>query len=136
MPQFVVRLTIEALNDRKKCMNGSRILCVGLAYKPDVDDMRESPTFMVMDLLEREKAHVDYYDPYIPTIPPTREHAAWTGRTSVQWRKDVISGYDAVVIVTNHKSVNYRELLAWNDTIVDTRNALQGLGTAEQIWKA
>ena len=137
MPQFVVRRTIEALNDRKKCMNGSRILCVGLAYKPDVDDMRESPTFVVMDLLEREKAHVDYYDPYIPTIPPTREHAAWTGRTSVQWRKDVISSYDAVVIVTNHRSVNYRELLAWSDTIVDTRNAMQGLGAAqEQIWKA
>jgi UDP-N-acetyl-D-glucosamine dehydrogenase len=137
MPQFVVRRTIEALNDNKKCMNGSRILCLGLAYKPDVDDMRESPTFAVMDLLEREKAVVDYYDPYIPTIPPTREHAAWTGRTSVEWRKDVVASYDAVVIVTNHKAVNYAELVAWNSTIIDTRNTLAALQAApDQVWKA
>jgi UDP-N-acetyl-D-glucosamine dehydrogenase len=137
MPQFVVRRTIEALNERKKCMNGSKILCVGLAYKPDVDDMRESPTFAVMDLLEKEKAHVDFYDPYIPTIPASREHERWTGRASVQWRKDVIASYDAVVIVTNHKSLNYRELLDWHDTIIDTRNTLAGLPAADgQVWKA
>jgi UDP-N-acetyl-D-glucosamine dehydrogenase len=153
MPQFVVRRTIEALNDNKKCMNGSRILCIGLAYKPDVDDMRESPTFAVMELLEREKAIVDYYDPYIPAIPLIREHAQWTGRTSVAWSKDVIASYDAVVIVTNHKAVNYAELVAWNGTIIDTRNALSSFAIAaneakksnlnttpeaalQQVWKA
>jgi UDP-N-acetyl-D-glucosamine dehydrogenase len=139
MPQFVLRRTIEALNAKKKCMNGSRILCVGLAYKPNVDDMRESPTFAIMDLLQHEKAIVDFYDPYIPVITPTREHAAYTGKASVEWREDVISGYDAAVIVTNHASVNYSELLQWCDTIVDTRNALASLkdvAAFEQIWKA
>jgi UDP-N-acetyl-D-glucosamine dehydrogenase len=137
MPQFVVRRTIEALNERKKCMNGSRILCVGLAYKPDVDDMRESPTFAVMDLLEKEKALVDFYDPYIPTIPATREHERWTGRASVAWSKDVVTSYDAVVIVTNHKAVDYHELLGWHNTVIDTRNALAGLAANDgQIWKA
>ena len=137
MPQFVLRRTIEALNHKKKCMNGSRILCLGLAYKPNVDDMRESPTFAIMDLIQHEKAIVDYYDPYIPTIPPTREHGDWTGKQSVEWNKDVISGYDAVVIVTNHKSVNYTELLEWCDTVIDTRNALNGMTAhSEQVWKA
>jgi UDP-N-acetyl-D-glucosamine dehydrogenase len=138
MPQFVVRRTIEALNARKKCMNGSRILCVGLAYKPDVDDMRESPTFAIMDLLEREKAIIDYYDPYVPVITPTREHAHWTGKESTQWSKEVISRYDAAIIVTNHKSVDYSELVAWCDTIVDTRNALKDISplSIDQVWKA
>ncbi len=139
MPQFVLRRTIEALNDKKKCMNGSKILCVGLAYKPDVDDMRESPTFAVMDLLQNEKAIVDFYDPYIPTITPTREHAAYTGKRSVEWREDVISSYDAAVIVTNHKAVNYAELLQWCDTVIDTRNALAAFASSAkpaQIWKA
>jgi UDP-N-acetyl-D-glucosamine dehydrogenase len=137
MPQFVVRRAIEALNEKKKCMNGSRILCVGLAYKPDVDDMRESPTFAVMDLLRREKAIVEYFDPYIPVIPPTREHGEWTGARSVEWTKEQISSYDAAVIVTNHRCVRYDELLEWCDTIIDTRNALAALrAKPEQVWKA
>ncbi|MCS6809061.1 MAG: nucleotide sugar dehydrogenase [Bacteroidota bacterium] len=137
MPQFVVKRTIEALNHRKKCMNGSRILCVGLAYKPDVDDMRESPTFAIMDLLTREKALVDFYDPYIPVIPPAHEHSAYAGKTSIEWCKDTLTQYDAAVIVTHHKSINYSELLAWCDTIIDTRNALNGLpALPDQVWKA
>jgi UDP-N-acetyl-D-glucosamine dehydrogenase len=137
MPQYVVRRTIEALNAKKKCMNGSRILCLGLAYKPDVDDMRESPTFVIMDLLQAEKAEVDYYDPFIPVIPPTREHGNWTGKHSAEWNRTIIASYDAVVIVTNHKAINYQELVSWNDTIIDTRNALHGLTVNDgQRWQA
>lgn len=137
MPQFVIRRTIEALNEHKKCMNGSRILCLGLAYKPNVDDIRESPTFVIMDLLEIEKAEVDYYDPYVPVIPPTREHSKWMGKQSVEWNQQTISRYDAVIIVTNHACVHYDELLTWNSTIIDTRNALQGLPAKPgQVWKA
>ena len=68
-----------ALNAHKKAMNGSKILVIGLAYKPDVDDMRESPTFKIFDLLKSVGAEVAYYDPFIPEVLPTREHADWTG---------------------------------------------------------
>ena len=137
MPDFVIERTIEALNSKKKAVNGSRILCLGLAYKPDVDDMRESPTFKIMDLLSHYGAEVDYHDPYVPEITPTREHAHWTGTKSVPWEESQISGYDAVVICTNHSSIDYDELMNWQDCIVDTRNALRTLlKTNGQVWKA
>ena len=79
MPNYVSQKIIEALNEREKRVKGSRILLLGLAYKANVDDMRESPTFDLMDGLQNHSAQVDYHDPHIPEITPTREHAAWTG---------------------------------------------------------
>lgn len=124
MPDYVIRKTIEALNRHRKAINGSRILMVGLAYKPDVDDMRESPTFVLMEKAEELGAVVDYYDSYIPVIPPTREHADYTGRTSVEWTEAKIRSYDAIVIATNHKSIDYGQLASWAQLVVDTRNAI------------
>lgn len=138
MPQYVVDQTLKALNAHKKAMNGSKVLVIGLAYKPDVDDMRESPTFKIMDLLEEYGASVSYYDPYIPEIKPTREHDAWTGVQSVEWKKNKIQDYDAVVISTDHSCIDYGELAQWNDCIIDSRNALKDITpeTGIHFWKA
>lgn len=127
MPKYVVERTILALNKHKKALNGSKILVIGLAYKPDIDDMRESPTFKIFDLLKKNGAVVSYYDPYIPEILPTREHAEWIGTKSVEWNKHNVSEYDAIVISTNHSSINYTDLSDWNNCIIDSRNALKGL---------
>jgi UDP-N-acetyl-D-glucosamine dehydrogenase len=123
MPQYVISRMGEALNRNKKPINGSKILLVGLAYKANVDDMRESPTFVLMDLIEAAGGQVAYYDPYIPQIGPTREHAHWTGYRSIRWDKATISQYDAVVISTAHANVDYKQLVDWSTLIIDTRNA-------------
>lgn len=138
MPHYVIGRTIKALNAHKTALKGSDILIVGLAYKPDVDDLRESPTFKLMDLLREYEANVSYYDHYIPRIHETREHGDWTGLETVEWDKETISGFDAVIISTNHSDINYQELADWNDIIIDTRNAMKNIhARAEnQIWKA
>jgi UDP-N-acetyl-D-glucosamine dehydrogenase len=137
MPEWVIQKVAEALNDYKKPLNGSRILVIGLAYKADVDDMRESPTFTLLDKLKAKGVSVDYYDPYIPVITPTREHASWTGSKSVLWSQDVISSYDCVLISTAHKSVNYDQLLEWAQLIVDTRNTFKATSAfAHKLRKA
>jgi len=133
----VVNRVADALNSLRKAVNGSRILLLGLAYKPNVDDPRESPTFVLMDLLKQRGAEVAYYDPHIPVIGPMREHAAWTGQRSVAWKREVIQGFDAVVIATAHDAVNYKELTDWASCIIDTRNALADVkATPGKVWKA
>ncbi len=122
MPRYVIQQTMNALNDYKKSINGSRMLVIGLAYKPDVDDMRESPTFVLMDELKELGAEVDYYDPFIPVVTPTRGHADWTGKKSIEWDSNVIAQYDGVIIATNHKEIDYEALLECAQLIVDTRN--------------
>ncbi|MEO7678956.1 MAG: nucleotide sugar dehydrogenase, partial [Verrucomicrobiota bacterium] len=137
MPNYVVNRAAEALNAKKKSVNGSKILLLGLAYKPNVDDMRESPTFILLDLFKERGAEVAYFDPHIPKIEPTREHAHWTGTKSVSWNRETLSGFDAVVIATAHKGVNYQELSDWAPCIIDTRNAMAGLSSSQgKIWKA
>ena len=137
MPQFVIDATAHALNQRKKPVNGSKILIVGLAYKANVDDMRESPSFYLMDSLDEAGAKVDYYDPHISKISVTREHSNWAGRESVQWEKNIISQYDCVIIATKHDKINFLELSKWSDCIVDTRNAMEGIPVIEgQVIKA
>ena len=137
MPEQVVHRVMEALNARKKAVNDSRVLIVGLAYKADVDDMRESPTFKLLDFLKARGARVAYYDPYVPVIGPTREHAEWKGEKSVKWNRKTITAFDLVLIATAHKSVNYQELAEWADLIVDTRNAMASIKTKPgQVWKA
>jgi UDP-N-acetyl-D-glucosamine dehydrogenase len=139
MPSYVVRKVGVALNSRAKPINGSKVLLMGLAYKEDVDDMRESPTFHLMEGLRELGAKVDFYDPHIPVIQPTREHAEWVGCKSVEWKAEVVSSYDCVVIATNHSRFNLKELVEFADLIVDTRNALS-LSEIEsregQVYKA
>ncbi len=137
MPLYVVNRTAEALNAARKPVNGSKILLVGLAYKANVDDMRESPTFTLMDELQRRGAVVDYYDPFIPVVTPTREHGNWTGKRSVAWDRETVSRYDAVVVATAHQCVDHQQLADWAALIVDTRNAMAGLRTRPgQVWKS
>lgn len=137
MPEYVVNRTAEALNALRKPMNGSRVLVVGLAYKPNVDDDRESPSYVLMNLLKTRGAEVAYYDPYVPVIRVTREHAHWAGVRSVNWDRETLQGFDAVIIATNHQAVNYQELADWASCIVDTRNAMADVGTKpRQVWKA
>lgn len=124
MPLYVVNRVAELLNRESKAINGSRILVIGLAYKPNVDDTRESPSFHLMDALKQRGAEVDYFDPYLSAIPPTREHMEWAGRKSVTWNEPTISSYDLVLISTAHDSINYDELGAWAKSIVDTRNIM------------
>ena len=137
MPEYVVHRTAEALNDRRKSVNGSRILILGLAYKPNVDDERESPSYVLLDLLKSRGGEVAYYDPYIPVVRPTREHSHWAGMRSISWDRQTLEGFDVVIIATNHQTVNYQELAEWSSCIVDTRNALAKVPTRPgQVWKA
>jgi UDP-N-acetyl-D-glucosamine dehydrogenase len=137
MPRYVVRRTIDALNSVKKSLNGSKVLLIGLAYKPNVDDDRESPTYKLMDLYSKYGAEVDYFDTYVPKIKPSREYAHWAGKESLAWEKSVIQDYDVVVIATDHSDINYEQLANWSHLIVDTRDAMKGISTVDgQIWKA
>ncbi|MCK5117166.1 MAG: nucleotide sugar dehydrogenase [Candidatus Aegiribacteria sp.] len=135
MPAFVVSIITKALNDRQKSVNGSRILILGMAYKPDIDDIRETPALMIMDLLLQLGADVDYNDPYVGSIGETRQ----THRrpVSVELTEDVLSEYDSVVIITNHSCYDYQWIIDNSSLIIDTRNACSGLaGSEEKVIKA
>ena len=137
MPMYVVHRTQEALNAKKKSINGSKILIMGLAYKANVDDDRESPSYTLLDLFKERGAEMSYFDPHVPVIRPSREHGHWAGTKSVPWSKEIISSFDVVVISTNHKKANSQELADWAQCIVDTRNAMAGLNVAAgKVWKA
>src|SRR2546421_1245435 len=127
MPEYVVRRVADALNARSKAVRGSRILILGIAYKPNVDDERESPSYLLMSLLADRGAEVEYYDPYVPVIKPTREHPRWAGKKSIKWTRAAIRSFDLILIATNHSSVNYHELAEWADCVVDTRNAMASI---------
>ena len=137
MPEHVVHAVADALNTQHKAIKGSRILILGLAYKPNVDDERESPSYVLMDLLQQRGAEVSYYDPYVPIIKPTREHLQLAGTKSVEWNRATIESFDVVLIATNHTCVNYQDLADWAHCIVDTRNAMSGIqARSGKVWKA
>jgi UDP-N-acetyl-D-glucosamine dehydrogenase len=137
MPQKVVARVANALASQKRFLRGARVLIFGLAYKANVDDERESPSYALMDLLKKRGAHVAYFDPHIPVIRPTREHAHWAGTKSVRWTRQSISSFDAVLIATAHQAVNYGQLATWARLIVDTRNVMAALpSAAAKVWKA
>ena len=118
MPAIVVRKIAQALNEEKKAVNGSRILVLGVAYKRDIDDMRESPALDVIRLLEDQGAKVAYHDPHVPRFREDgHEHR------SVDLTDEAIGGADAVVIVTDHTAVDYQRVVRLAQVIVDTRNA-------------
>jgi UDP-N-acetyl-D-glucosamine dehydrogenase len=137
MPFHVVDRVGEALNAVRKPLNGSRVLVLGLAYKADVDDERQSPSYRIMELLKQRGAEVAYYDPHVPVIRPTRDHPQWAGTRSVVWNQKTIAGFDAVVIATAHACVNYLNLAEWAQCIVDTRNVMALVQVAPgRVWKA
>ena len=120
MPRYVVSRVMEALNDRGKPLKGSRVLVLGAAYKPDVDDVRESPALDVIGLLKKKGGIVDYHDPYIPQIH--HETDGWF-MDSVQDVMQAVRDADAVVIITNHKAYNYQAIVENAAFVFDSRNA-------------
>jgi UDP-N-acetyl-D-glucosamine dehydrogenase len=124
-PNQVVNTVANALSTRKhQSINGARILLLGMAYKKNVDDMRESPALAIMSLLEGRGSKVAYFDPWVPEIPPTREYKKFSGRRSVAWDPARFTEeFDAALIVTDHDAVDYDAVVASMDLIVDTRNA-------------
>ena len=137
MPDYVVHRVAEALNDLGRAVKGSRILVIGLAYKPNVDDYRESPSLRLLEKLKERGADMSYHDPYVPVIRVTREHPQWAGLESVPWNQETVASFDAVVIATAHSSIKYDELADWSQCIVDTRNAMASVTSANgKVWKA
>jgi UDP-N-acetyl-D-glucosamine dehydrogenase len=137
MPVKVVARVAQALAAQNRKISGAKILVLGLAYKANVDDDRESPSYALLDLLAARGAEVAYHDPHVPVIKLTREHPHWAGMKSVKWSRKMISSFDAVLISTAHAGVNYRQLAAWSPLVVDTRNVMAGFKTpAGRIWKA
>jgi UDP-N-acetyl-D-glucosamine dehydrogenase len=122
MPEYVVEKVMEALNDRGKAVKGSRVLVLGLAYKKDVDDVRESPSVELITLLAHKGAKVDYHDPHIPSGKEMREYNI-THMKSVPLTAANLKKYDCVLISTDHTKVDYELVCANAKLIVDTRNA-------------
>lgn len=136
MPRYVVDRLRQELDCRfGKGLSGARILIVGIAYKKNVADMRESPALTIMEYLEQAGAKVDYCDPYFPLIPPTRQHTALVGKASVPLTDCTLARYDGTVIATNHDGIDYAALLRFSRLIVDTRNALAGLAGEDYAYK-
>ena len=137
MPGYVIDVLTDALNARERSVKGSKILMLGIAYKKDVGDPRESPAFPLMKTLSDKGATVDYYDPFIPVITPLRDYPEFVGQKSITWNLEAIGGYDVVLIATGHSEVDYAGLVKNAKLIVDTRNATVGLdGAAEKVVKA
>ncbi len=125
MPEYVVQRTADALNDRRKSLKGSRILVLGLAYKPDIDDVRESPSLELIELLKAKGAKVDYNDPYFPQTHKQREYDL--KMKSKPLTPKMLSRYDAVLIATNHSDYDYGSIVKHAQLVVDTRNATAGV---------
>ena len=129
MPRYVISRIVDELNARAgRGLNGARILIIGLAYKKNIDDARESPSFKLVELLERQGAICELHDPLISVIPRTREHPHLAGRRSVALSHEAISEYDAVLIATDHDSIDYQLLAKSAKILIDTRNACARAG--------
>ncbi|KAB0266690.1 nucleotide sugar dehydrogenase [Microvirga brassicacearum] len=131
MPYHVVNKLVEAVDRSGTAFSGSRILILGVAYKKNVDDLRESPSLKLIELMERRGARVDYFDPHIPVIPMTREHADLAGRRTIALDRKSLAAYDAVLIATDHDDVDYKLIVDTAKVVVDTRNACARAGISD-----
>ncbi|HEV7322834.1 MAG TPA: nucleotide sugar dehydrogenase [Ensifer sp.] len=138
MPRHVVSRLAEALDRHAgKALSRSNVLVIGLAYKKNVPDIRESPSLRLIELIEERGGRTAYHDPYVAEIPPTREYAVLKGRKSVPLDEKSIAGFDAVLIATDHDHVDYSALSRWAPLIIDTRNVFHRNGLAgDHIVKA
>ncbi|WP_066793319.1 nucleotide sugar dehydrogenase [Sphingomonas soli] len=138
MPQHVVRVMADTLDERfGRGLRGARVLVMGVAYKKNVEDIRESPSLRLMEMIEARGATADFYDPHVAQIDGTREHPTLNWRHGVAWDEAAIAGYDAVLIATDHDAVDYAALAGAAKLIVDTRNACGRAGiVAENIVRA
>jgi len=137
MPRYVVQRTMEKLNDKAKALKGAKVLILGLAYKKDVDDMRESPSLELIELFRHMGSKVDYNDPHIPVVPPTREFPQFAGMKSVPLTAANLKKYDVAVISTDHTKYDYDLIVASSKLVVDSRNATRNVKKGrEKIVKA
>ncbi|MBX9977048.1 MAG: nucleotide sugar dehydrogenase, partial [Alphaproteobacteria bacterium] len=140
MPFYVMGKLSDALDSRfQKPIKGTRILIVGIAYKKNVDDARESPAFLIMDHLRSRGALLDYYDPFIPEILPMREHPDLVGMKSIPFTESMLKNYDAAMIVTDHDGVDYAQIVNYTSVTIDCRNATKDIEDSilrEKIVKA
>jgi UDP-N-acetyl-D-glucosamine dehydrogenase len=128
MPDFGVEKTMWALNEAGKALKGSRVHVLGIAYKRNIDDVRESPALDVMHLLRKRGAIISYSDPYIPKVTVGTE--SWTATETIEG----VRQSDCAVIITDHSGVDYRAVLDAARLVVDTRNALKGI-ESEKLWR-
>jgi UDP-N-acetyl-D-glucosamine dehydrogenase len=135
MPRYVIAKTTEALNEHRKSVNGSKVLVLGLAYKKDIDDLRESPSIELIELLREKGAKVDYNDPYIPRTHKQRQHDL--KMTSKKLSAQMLSSYDVVLISTDHSDYDYKWIVKNAKLVVDTRNATAAIASAgKKVVKA
>lgn len=137
MPNYVVQELIYALNEHEKSLRNSKVLVIGLAYKKDIDDLRESPSLKLIELLIEKGAITDFYDPYISVITKTREYMKLAGKHSVDITPENLKKYDAILISTDHSSIDYNEIVKNSKLVIDTRNATKDVKQGrEKIFKA
>jgi UDP-N-acetyl-D-glucosamine dehydrogenase len=129
MPYFVVENIIEAMSQHGKALHGSRVLVLGLAYKRDIDDLRESPSLTIIELLQKRGAHVEYNDPFFPSVGHGRKYALNMTNTPL----DKIPEFDCVVIVTDHSQYDFADIVSKAQLVVDTRNATRGIEAANIV---
>ncbi|MEE2746631.1 MAG: nucleotide sugar dehydrogenase [Pseudomonadota bacterium] len=137
MPEKVIDVMTLALNDRfQKSLQNSRVLLLGLAYKKNVNDTRESPAFVLIELMEELGAKVEYFDPFVPVIPETRNHMSLAGRKSMKWAVERLAEFDVAVICTDHDNINYSELSSNCQLLIDTRNVFKSNSENDNVVKA
>jgi len=129
MPYFVIDQLADGLNKHRKSINGSKILVLGLAYKRDIDDLRESPSLTIIELLREKGAVVSYNDPFFPTVGRGRHYALNMTNTPL----DNLGQFDAVVIVTDHSSYDYNAIVDQSQLVIDTRNATKGMSSPKIV---
>lgn len=138
MPHFVVDKLVDGLSSHGKALKDAKVLLLGVAYKKDVEDLRESPSLTIWDMLTKRNATVGYYDPFIPCIPKMHEHEILTGKKSHNLTEETIKDFDVVLILTDHTGVDYNFVAQHAKLIVDTRNACKNVSAIykEKIIKA
>ena len=123
MPYNVIAATISALNRQKKAINGAKVMVLGVAYKRDIDDLRESPALTIIELLQKEGAQVSYNDPYFPFVGRGRKYDLQMTRSPL----DNLGQYDCVLIMTDHSDYDYKAIVKESRLVVDSRNATKGI---------
>ena len=129
MPYHVLASVVSALNQHKKALNGARVLVLGVAYKRDIDDLRESPALTIIELLQKEGAQVSYNDPYFPRVGKGRKYDLQMTCAPLE----NLGQYDCVLIVTDHSDYDYARIVQESQLVVDTRNATRGLHSAKIV---
>jgi UDP-N-acetyl-D-glucosamine dehydrogenase len=129
MPYFVVETVVEALNQRRKALSDSRILVLGVAYKRDIDDLRESPSLTIIELLQKRGAMVEYNDPFFPTVSQGRKYSLNMTSTAL----DRIPEFDCVLILTDHSQYDYESIVEHANLVVDTRDATRGIQSTKIV---